>query len=611
MKRLIFSSFFAGLILFLTPCQWVHGAPIFTLVTNLTGIYIGSVAWGDYNGDGRLDVLLHGAPGTNAPSYLTETWSNSLSGFVKVAGPLVGELNAPASVAWGDFSKNGVNVQAVVGRYFGNEAGKTFSESVAVGNYNSNGNLEWATVGWGNSFGLTWEGRFSSGVAYGVYSFASVAWGDYDDDGFQDLLVAGLNGPLTRIYRNNGAGTFTQQNPGLPGVAYGSVAWGDYDNDGRLDILITGSTNSSLSGSIAKVWRNTGSGFTNINAGLPDVLRSSGVWGDYDGDGRLDILISGLPNGSAPTNAAITQLWRNTGTGFTNVNNTGLPAVSYSSMAWGDYDNDGRPDILLSGRDASGQLITQVLRNGYPQTNSLPTAPTGLAVALVSNIVTFSWNAASDLETPASALTYNMRLGTSPRGGNVLSSMSTSNGVRQVPQAGNKKQSLTSSMNLTNLSLGTSYYWGVQTVDSSFAGGPFTEGSFRLLQAAPVLVQVGVTNVTPGDANGNGVLDESEFATVLSNLNGNGIVTQTALNLVLSNYWSHSPFVAMTNTAGLGGSDVTFALSNSIAGSFTVEYSTNLSQTNWMPLGPAIPRYLFKDTNAPANPQRYYRLRWP
>ena len=42
---------------------------------------------------------------------------------------------------------------------------------------------------------------------------------------------------------------------------------------------------------------------------------------------------------------------------------------------------------------------------------------------------------------------------------------------------------------------------------------------------------------------------------------------------------------------------------------YTVQYSTNL--VNWLPLGPATPRYLFTDTNAPAGPQRYYRLSYP
>ena len=65
----------------------------------------------------------------------------------------------------------------------------------------------------------------------------------------------------------------------------------------------------------------------------------------------------------------------------------------------------------------------------------------------------------------------------------------------------------------------------------------------------------------------------------------------------------------MTNVAGLGGTNVPFALNNSTAGAYSVQYSTNL--VDWFPLGPATPRYLFTDTNAPAGPQRYYRLSYP
>ena len=54
---------------------------------------------------------------------------------------------------------------------------------------------------------------------------------------------------------------------------------------------------------------------------------------------------------------------------------------------------------------------------------------------------------------------------------------------------------------------------------------------------------------------------------------------------------------------------MTFALSNSISGGYSVEVSTNL--TDWLPLGPATPRYLFTDTNSPTAPQSYYRLRYP
>jgi hypothetical protein len=168
---------------------------------------------------------------------------------------------------------------------------------------------------------------------------------------------------------------------------------------------------------------------------------------------------------------------------------------------------------------------------------------------------------------------------------------------------GNAQARLTA---LFNATVGTPYYWSVHAVDTSFAGSPFApEQSFTINTVFTPTNGIPV----PGDQNGDGVVSQSELAAVLTNLNGNGVLTEADLSLVLSNYFAASPWLCLTNVTGLGGTNVTFALTNSLAGAFSVEYSTNLA--DWYLLGPATPRYLFTDTNASAPPQRYYRLRWP
>ena len=221
-----------------------------------------------------------------------------------------------------------------------------------------------------------------------------------------------------------------------------------------------------------------------------------------------------------------------------------------------------------------------------PVTNSPPTAPSGLSVTVLNSVARLAWNASADSQTPAAGLTYNVRVGTTPGGSDVFSPTAGANGFRRLPQRGNVQQRLTAEF---NYSLGTPCYWSVQAVDSALAGSPFApESSFKFLL---IQVPVTATNIVPGD------------------LNGDGLVNQSELDAVLANYWPYSPWLYLTNVAGLGGTNVTFALSNSTAGAFSVEYSTNL--VDWQLLGPATPRYLFTDTNAPGATQRFYRLRWP
>jgi len=100
------------------------------------------------------------------------------------------------------------------------------------------------------------------------------------------------------------------------------------------------------------------------------------------------------------------------------------------------------------------------------------------------------------------------------------------------------------------------------------------------------------------------------FATdVPGDLNGDGVVSQSELNQVYASYLATSPYLLITNAVGLGQSNVNLAISNGLVLTYTVQVSSNL--LTWTNLGPALPLYNFTDTNAPAAPQRYYRLVYP
>ncbi|MDA3884441.1 MAG: FG-GAP-like repeat-containing protein [Candidatus Delongbacteria bacterium] len=183
----------------------------------------------------------------------------------------------------------------------------------------------------------------------------TVAWGDYDNDGDLDFLLTGLYKSI--IYRND-SGIFTDINAGLTVVVRGSSDWGDYDNDGDLDILLTGYIGSLKR--ISKIYRNDEGSFIDIGAGLTEVNESSVAWGDYDNDGDLDILLSGRSyDGPA---YEISTIYRNDSGEFTDIG-AGLTGVKESSVAWGDYDSDGDLDILLTGSDQDYNNIAIIYRN--------------------------------------------------------------------------------------------------------------------------------------------------------------------------------------------------------------------------------------------------------
>jgi hypothetical protein len=413
----------------------------------LLGLARATAAWGDLDGDGDLDLAMTGLE-SGATFGTTRVYRNNGGTFTALPGPFLGVFGG--SIAWGDYDGDGDLDLLVTGVMTATAGGVA-----ATRLYRNDGGGVFTSVP--HPFPDCYDG--------------AVAWGDYDNDGDLDVVITGVGNPplFANIWRNNGDGTFTDAGANLPGTDLGFAAWGDYDNDGDLDLLFGGNSND---GFISRIYRNDNGVFNDANAGLLGEIWASAAWGDYDNDGDLDAMIIGY-DPVAQVRRSI--LYRNDAGTFVN-SGAVFHDVFLGTVIWMDFDNDGDLDLLLAGNDL-GIDILRIYRNNDAIANAAPSAPTGLVVHPVGTSAEFSWSAAVDDHTPSAGLSYNVRLGTTPGGSEIVSPQSGSDGYRRLPGPGNAQSGLTARVG--SLEIGRPYYWSVQAVDAAFAGSAFsTEGSF-------------------------------------------------------------------------------------------------------------------------------------
>jgi hypothetical protein len=172
--------------------------------------------------------------------------------------------------------------------------------------------------------------------------------------------------PLHKDYTNlatdqldqNYATTPTWSDSGftLAGTNFTSIAWGDYDNDGWLDVLMSGASAGSGSAP-AKLYHNANGVLTDSGISFPQMANCTASWGDYDRDGDLDLALSGREYDSVKkVYTDVTHVYRNDSGVITDIA-TNLPGLTSSHVAWTDFDNDGDLDLTLAGGPAAGEVI--------------------------------------------------------------------------------------------------------------------------------------------------------------------------------------------------------------------------------------------------------------
>jgi len=134
---------------------------------------------------------------------------------------------------------------------------------------------------------------------------------------------------------------FLDIDAGLTGLGRSEVEWADYDNDGDLDVLVSGLDQDDVLYTL--IYRNDEGTFTDIQAALPGMKEVQADWGDYDNDGDLDLALAGNTE-----NGDRSFIFRNNDGIFEDIE-AGLPLVSTGDIKWGDYDNDSDLDLFITG----------------------------------------------------------------------------------------------------------------------------------------------------------------------------------------------------------------------------------------------------------------------
>ncbi|MCB9236128.1 MAG: VCBS repeat-containing protein [Bacteroidia bacterium] len=176
---------------------------------------------------------------------------------------------------------------------------------------------------------------------------ASSDWADVNGDGKPDLLLCGcqtLKRCTTLIYLNQGNGQFTALDPGITGLHDGQVRWGDLEGDGDLDILVSGYSPEFFH--YTEVFVNDGNlHFTPAKTALEGFAAPRLSWADMDGDGDLDLAIAGFNRGDTLK----MQVWEFANGAYRMMDGFGQTAPWYGTLRWVNLDQDKHLELFTSG----------------------------------------------------------------------------------------------------------------------------------------------------------------------------------------------------------------------------------------------------------------------
>ncbi|OUJ74865.1 FG-GAP-like repeat-containing protein [Hymenobacter crusticola] len=532
------------------------------------GPYARSVAFGDVDGDGDLDLVTANGTSGAAVSIRLNNGSGTFSGSQNIA--LNREMN---DVALGDVDGDG-DLDIVVAGPVGivimirNQGGGTFTGissflsttsdiySLVLGDVDSDGDLDFIANGYTTDRTVT-PGQVRIGFNDGTGTFApaapilvglfsqGVSAGDLDGDGDLDLAVANRGSNTVSFLLNNGSGTFTSGGE-IAVVDVGSVSLNDVDGDGDLDLL----AGNLLSPYQVSVRLNNGTGsFSGSQQVSVDSSSSRLALGDLDGDGDLDLLAAGGSSVSVRLNRSqpvLASLSVNagavgssvvlTGSAF-----TGATSVTFNGVAATSFVVNSATQITATvpaGATTGPVVVTtpEGTSNGLPFT---------VSAAPIVTAVSPARNAPSAPGTSAVSVTYNQALSDNAATRQALRVFSQ--------QAGGKKSGMaTVSGNSIVFAPSTAFRPGETVFATATAAARSSTGvaatphvfqfttatapATGVFRGSEVSVGTGPENVAVGDVDGDGDLDlvtrgSGNTATLQLNTGAGVFATSSVVNL--------------------------------------------------------------------------------
>jgi FG-GAP-like repeat/FG-GAP repeat len=368
----------------------------FTAPTFAVGASPVAQAVGDFNGDGRADLVVANQ-GSNSVSVLI---GNEDGTFAAKTDYAVGVT--PIAVAVGDFNGDGkldiatVNFASkTVSLLLGNGDGTfrpqaqivlaTTPVSLAVGDFNGDNKLDLAIAtedlanDYVNMLQGNGDGTFQApvstisdsapkGIAITLESFSSIGTGDFNGDGRADLVIVNNKDSVSQrsgllsfggsvsVMLGNGDGTFQVPQKFAVGVSPRTVAVGDFNGDGRLDFAVGNYLSSTVS-----VFTNIGGNFS-LTTLAPGGAPLSLAAGDFNGADRTELAVSFI-------NAGAVTIYSSQAGGSLQASATYVTGGGF--LTTGDLNGDGRPDIISSALPdlvaalvAPANTVSVLLNNG-------------------------------------------------------------------------------------------------------------------------------------------------------------------------------------------------------------------------------------------------------